>query len=163
MLEHIQLPSHLPVRPKILIYSDKEREEGGEAEFPWTLLRQTDGRFSVQMLHEGTTFGSCRPFVLFCCVIQYDIHTTDRTDFTHRCLSLIFYGYFTLISLNWNECVAQFVTVWMSIVTTFNPQHTKSTQVIRRQCYDPVGVGENVFLELTAALVNAVTVNVIKT
>lgn len=121
-----------------------------------------------------TTFGSCRPFGLFCCVIQYDIHTTDCTDFTHRCLSLIFYGYFTLISLNWNECVAQFVTVWMSSVTTFNPQslsvpptkmlkHTKSTQVIRRQCYDPVGVGENVFLELTAALVNAITVNVIKT
>lgn len=87
-----------------------------------------------------TTFGSCRPFVLFCCVIQYDIHTTDHTDFTHHCLSLLFYGYFTLISLNWNECVAQFVTVRMSSVTTFNPQslsvpptkmlkHTKSTQL----------------------------------
>lgn len=77
---------------------------------------------------------------LFCCVIQYDIHTTDHTDFTHHCLSLLFYGYFTLISLNWNECVAQFVTVRMSSVTTFNPQslsvpptkmlkHTKSTQL----------------------------------
>lgn len=40
---------------------------------------------------------------------------------------------------------------------------THKIHTIRRQCYDPVGVGENVFLELTAALVNAVTVNVIKT
>lgn len=44
-------------------------------------------------------------------------------------------------------------------------KHTKSTQVTRRQRYDwdPGGVGENVSLELTAALVNAITVNVIKT
>lgn len=132
-----------------------QRERGNKkAEFPWTLYRRTDGRthtqqtdgwFSVQMLHEGTLrhhfwILSAVCFVLFCCIIQYDIHTTDHTDFTHHCLSLLFYGYFTLISLNWNECVAQFVTVRMSSVTTFNPQslsvpptkrlkHTKSTQL----------------------------------